>query len=125
MDKTIVGLIGALSALAAADAARAATPVPPNANEVLTASSFGELLEPIPNALALLQAVDEAKAKAGSEAENRDVKLAQLYYYPRHHHHHHHHHHHRWGWGPPPYYYHHHHHHHHHHHYGPIFHLDR
>ncbi|MBV9568029.1 MAG: hypothetical protein JO172_07820 [Hyphomicrobiales bacterium] len=128
MDKTIAGLIGAISALASAEAAQAATPAP-NAHEVMTARSFGELLEPIPNALALLQAADEAKAKSARAAENGTEKVAQFFYpypYYRHHHHHHHHHHH-WGWGPPrPLYYHHHHHHHHHHHQNaPIFHLDR
>ncbi|MBV8962067.1 MAG: hypothetical protein JOY67_12565 [Hyphomicrobiales bacterium] len=125
MDKTIVGLIGAISALATADGAQAATA--PTANEVMSARSFGELLEPIPNAVALLQAADEAKAKSAREAENGTEKVAQFFYpYPYYRHHHHHHHHHHWGWGPPrPLYYHHHHHHHHHHHYGPIFHSDR
>ena len=64
----------------------------------LKANSFAELLEPIPNAPALLMAMDEKPA-----AEN-NVQLAQYY------HHHHHHHHHRY-WRR---YRHHHHHHHHH-----------
>jgi hypothetical protein len=54
MDKTIVGLIGAISALATVDAAQAATPTSPKLDEVMTARTFGDLLEPIPNALALL-----------------------------------------------------------------------
>ena len=119
MDKKITGLLGAISSLAAAHGAQAATPVAPSAKEVMAARSYADLLESIPNALALLRADDEVKAEAARQRESRDVKVAQFFYpYHHHHHHHHHHHNHWWGWGPPrPYvYYHHHHHHHHHHH---------
>jgi hypothetical protein len=117
VDKKIAGLMGAVSALAtmtAVEAARAQY-----VTEVLSARSYAELLQPIPNAVALLMAADEADAaRAKGEAEqNPNVKLAQYYYGYEHHHHHHHHHHHRWyhhhhhhRW----YYRHHHHHHHHH-----------
>jgi hypothetical protein len=117
MEKKIAGLLGAVAALSTLNAAQAApTPAP---TDVLQASSFADLLEPIPNAAALLKAVDE---QGPAPKANENVQLAQYYY---HHHHHHHHH----GFyrryydeGPAvivvPRYrrYHHHHHHHHHHH---------
>jgi hypothetical protein len=118
MDKKIVGLAGAISALAtmtAVEAARAG-----EAAEVLNARSYAELLQPIPNAVALLMAADAVNvARAKGEAEqNPNVKLAQYGYDHHHHHHHrwyHHHHHHRW------YYRHRHHHHHHHHHHHDMY----
>ncbi|WP_024882037.1 hypothetical protein [Methylosinus sp. LW3] len=131
MDKKTVGLFGAISALplaAATPAAEART-----LDEVMSPSSYAELLQPIPNAAALLK---EAMAREASQPEP-GIQTAQYYgdpynggygysypYYRRwrhHPHHHHHHHHHGWGWGGGGYYYgppryHHHHHHHHHHH---------
>ena len=81
MDKKIAGVLGAVGALASLGSAQAtATPDP---TEVLKARSFADLLDPIPNAMEKLQAVDEA---AGSP----DIELAQ--FYVEHHHHHHHHH---------------------------------
>jgi hypothetical protein len=118
MEKKIAGLLGAMATLGVFNAAEAA-PAPAPA-DVLRANSFAELLEPIPNAAALLQAVDES---APGPSANENVQLAQFYY--RHHHHHHHHHsfYRRYYDEPgivvvPRYrrYYHHHHHHHHHHH---------
>lgn len=83
MDKKIAGLLGAVATLGAFNAAEAApSPAP---TDVLRANSFADLLEPIPNAAALLQAVDES-APARSADEN--VQLAQIYI--EHHHHHHH-----------------------------------
>jgi hypothetical protein len=84
MYKTITGLLGAVATLGVAQAAP--TPDPSGA---LKANSFAELLEPIPNAAALLNAMDEKPA-----TEN-NVQVAY------HHHHHHHryfrrHHHHHW-----------------------------
>lgn len=114
MDKKIAGLLGAVATLGALNAAQAA----PAPSDVLRANSFADLLAPIPNAAALLQAVDES---APGPSANKNVQLAQLYVYHHHHHHHHHHGFYR-GYGPrvivvPRYrrYYHHHHHHHHHH----------
>jgi hypothetical protein len=118
MDKKIAGLLGAVAALGTFGSAEAA-PAPAPA-DVLQANSYAELLEPIPNAGALLQAIDEqAPAKA-----SQNVQLAQYYY---HHHHHHHHSFYRRGYYDRYYdeapvvvvpryrrYYHHHHHHHHH-----------
>jgi hypothetical protein len=125
MDKKIAGLLGAVATLGAFNAAQAAPAPTPAPTDVLRANSFAELLEPIPNAASLLQAIDES-APAQSAEEN--VQPAQYY-----HHHHHHHHHHSFyrrynrydydgGYGPRvivvprryPYYHHHHHHHHHH-----------
>jgi hypothetical protein len=106
MDKKIAGLIGAVTALTAGGAMAAA----PNLSEILSARSFAELLQPIPNASALLLAADAAKSNVGA----RDAQLAQYDDRDRrehedvppvvrdlvqpngqqHHHHHHHHHHH-------------------------------
>ena len=117
MEKKIAGLLGAMAALGAFNAAEAAPTPSPAASDALRANSFADLLEQIPNAAALLKAVDQSRP-APSADEN--VKLAQVYY---HHHHHHHHHSHYRRYEPrivvvPPRYrryYHHHHHHHHHH----------
>jgi hypothetical protein len=110
MDKKIAGLLGAVAALGTMSTAQA-VPVPaPAPADVLQANSFADLLEPIPNAKALLETIDE-RGPAPSAEDN--VQLAQFY----HHHHHHHHH-----WRRPPVVFvphrrwHHHHHHHHHHH---------
>jgi guanyl-specific ribonuclease Sa len=123
MEKKIAGLLGAMATLGAFNAAQAAPTPSPAPTDVLRANSFADLLEPIPNAAALLQAVDESRP-APSADEN--VQLAQYY-----HHHHHHGYYRRYGYegygnegyGPrvivvPRYrrYYDHHHHHHHHHH---------
>ncbi len=105
MDKKIAGLLGAVAALGTLNVAQAA-PAPTPA-DALQANSFADLLEPIPNAKALLQAVDEREP---APAAKDNVQLAQYY----HHHHHHHH------WRRPvvvvvPHRRYHHHHHHHHH----------
>jgi hypothetical protein len=122
MEKKIAGLLGAVAALGALNAAQAAPAPSPAPSDVLRANSFADLLEPIPNAASLLQAIDES---APVQSVDENVQLAQFY----HHHHHHHHHHHSFyrrdydgGYGPrviivPRYrrYQDHHHHHHHHH----------
>lgn len=117
MDKKIAGLLGAVAALGTLGSAQATPQATPAPSDVLQANSYADLLEPIQNAGALLQAIDEATPpKADGE-----LQVAQFY-----HHHHHHHHHHsfyrrRYYDAPvvvvPRYrrYYHHHHHHHHHH----------
>jgi hypothetical protein len=117
MEKKIAGLLGAVATLGALSAAQAAPSPSPAPSEVLRANSFADLLEPIPNAATLLQAVDES---APGPSANENMQVAQLVIRE---HHHHHHHHHGWRRGPrvvivPPrgrYYRHHHHHHHHHH----------
>jgi hypothetical protein len=118
MEKKIAGLLGAVATLGAFNAAQAAPTPSPAPNEILRANSFADLLEPIPNAATLLQAIDES---APAPSANENMQLAQIYI--EHHHHHHHHHHAYRGYAPrvmivPPGYgrYRHHHHHHHHHH---------
>lgn len=105
----VVGILGAVSGLAALDSAQAAALETPNTTGLTQAKSYAELLEPIPNAIAVLRAVEAAEATrpaqvAGTDA---DVTLVQYHHHHhhrmRHHHHHnrwwrrhHHHHHHRW-----------------------------
>jgi hypothetical protein len=114
MEKKIAGLLGAIATLGAFNAAEAApTPAP---SDVLRANSFADLLQPIPNAAALLKAVDESTPNPSAD---ENVQVAQ--YYDHHHHHHHHHHSFYPRYAPgvvivPRRYRHHHHHHHHHHH---------
>ncbi|QYE37162.1 hypothetical protein KZX46_22555 (plasmid) [Polymorphobacter sp. PAMC 29334] len=113
-DAALVALIvgGALIASPAA-----ADPIPP-------ALTYADLFEPVPNAVARLDAADAA-------VQSRQAYLIPVQYWdgygdPGRYHHHHHHHHHsaRWfydngyvwngyGWVPRPVYHHHHHHHHH------------
>jgi hypothetical protein len=114
----VVGLVGAISGLATLDGAQAASLESPNTTGLTPARSYAELLEPIPNALAVLRAVDAAEATRSAQEAGADANVTLVQY---HHHHHrvrHHHHHNRW-WR-----HHHHHnrwwrrHHHHHHHRG-------
>jgi hypothetical protein len=106
MDKKAFGLLSAVAGLAAVGSAHAATSSPVEANGALQASSYADLLAPVPNAMEAMKADNAARTQQG------DVELAQYYYGPPpppgayYYHHHHHHHHHN---------YHHHHHHHHHH----------
>src|ERR1017187_4592117 len=86
MEKKIAGLLGAMATLGTFGAAEAAPAPPPAPTDVLRANSFADLLEPIPNAAALLQAVDES---APAPSANENVQLAQVFI--EHHHHHHHH----------------------------------
>lgn len=114
MEKKIAGLIGAIATLGSFTAADAGVISTPSAPDILKANSFADLLEPIPNALALLQVVDESGPIPSAD---QNVQLAQFY----HHHHHHHHHSHYRRYEPrivivPPRFRRHHHHHHHHHH---------
>jgi hypothetical protein len=113
MDKKIAGLLGAVATLGTLSTAQAAPAPAPVPTDALQANSFSDRLEPIPNAKALLQAIDE---QAPTPSAQDNVQLAQFY----HHHHHHHHHNH---WRRPyvvvvPHRRWHHHHHHHHHHHG-------
>ncbi len=112
MEKKIAGLLGAAATLGAFAGAQAATAPSPAPTDFLRASSFADLLEPIPNASAVLQAIDQS---APAPQAQGNVQLAQFYH---HHHHHHHHHHSFYPYGPrvvvvPPRYRRHHHHHHH------------
>ena len=81
MDKKIAGLAGAISALATMTAVEAARAQ--NVTEVLSARSYAELLQPIPNAVALLMAADAANAARakGEAGQDPNVKLAQYSIY--------------------------------------------
>jgi hypothetical protein len=95
MDKTVAGLLTAVGgALAVASPAGAVT-----VHDALHADSYADLLRPVPNAVAVQQAIAEAQAAAP------DVMTVQFL---RHHHHHHHRYYRRRFY-----------HHHHHHHHGP------
>jgi hypothetical protein len=100
MDKTLAGVIGAVGALVATAPAQAATAAPLSMEAALQAGSYADLLQPIPNALALLKTEAAVQERPVAE-EQAPVEEVQFFY-----HHHHHHHHHRRR----------HHHHHHHHH---------
>ncbi len=115
MDKKIAGLAGAITSLASMHAVEASPAQ--NVAEIVSPRSYAELLQPIPNAAALLKAVDAADAvRAEAEAKrNANVRLAQYWDYNNPYYHHHHHHHHHNNYYQRPYYHHHHHHHHHHH----------
>jgi hypothetical protein len=119
MDKKIAGLLGAVAAFGTLNGAEAAPAPTPDPSEALKVNSYAELLEPIPDAVKVLRAIEEQSPVKPWED---NIKVAQWYH---HHHHHHHHHgywrHHHHGYYVPRVYviprrYHHHHHHHHHHH---------
>jgi hypothetical protein len=100
MDNKVIGLLGVMSLVGTMDASLAATPADPSQGALPKAGSYSELLDPIPNAVALLAAADAAAVKApqaGEKAPQEGVQVAQY------HHHHHHHRYHR------RYHYHHHH----------------
>ena len=78
MDKTLAGVLGAVAALAVTNAH--AAPVPPES--AMQAASYSDLLQPIPDAAALLAALPEAESSPAIETVQ--------------YHHHHHHHHHWW-----------------------------
>jgi hypothetical protein len=94
MDKTVMGLIGAVTALGGVSfAAQAATAPPANLDDVMSVSSYADLLKPIPNASALLHASVTADIKAAMEADAAEAapRVVEVGYYHHHHHHHHHH----------------------------------
>jgi hypothetical protein len=117
MEKKIAGLLGAVATLGAFSGAQAAPTPSPTPTDVMRANSFADLLEPIPNASALLQAIDES---APAQPADSNIQLAQVVIGIGRDHHHHHHHHAGYGryYAPrvvvvPRRYRHHHHHHHH------------
>jgi hypothetical protein len=92
MEKTVIAVLAAMGAAAAATPGHAATSA--ELDSAMAASSFSDLLRPVPNAVAMLKVADEQDPITPEAG----VELAQYY---------HHHHHRRWR------FYHHHHHHHH------------
>jgi hypothetical protein len=107
MDKKIAGLLGAAAALTAMTGAHAA---PAASTELAPATSYRDLLDPIPDALPALKADDARLAQKSTANE-----VAQISVQVGHHHHHHHHHHVVPRIVPRVVVRHHHHHHHHHH----------
>jgi hypothetical protein len=105
MDKRIAGLLGAAAALTTVTAAHAATPA-----QATEPTSYRDLLNPVPDAVAALKA-DDAQTAQKTEAAAHEMQVAQVFY------HHHHHHHHHIVIRPFRRHFRHHHHHHHHHHY--------
>jgi len=92
MDKKIACLLGAAAALATVSDAQAT--VPTQANEPALATNYRDLLNPVPNAVAALQADDKrlTQKRATGETQTAQIIIRRPYY----HHHHHHHHHHRY-----------------------------
>jgi hypothetical protein len=101
MDKKIAGLLGAAAALSTMTAANAG--VSSQSSEVAPATSYRDLLDPVPNPIASLRA-DDARLAQTPAAEGTQV--AQYHHHHHHHvvprplrrvlphrHHHHHHHH--------------------------------
>jgi hypothetical protein len=93
MDKRIAGLLGAAAALTAVNGAQAATPA--STAGLAPPATYRDLLEPVPNALALLQTEDQ---QGGARSANGETRLAEHHHHHhqrwrhrRHHHHHHHH----------------------------------
>jgi len=110
MDKKIAGLLGAAAALTTMTAANAG--VASRSSELAPATSYRDLLDPIPNPIASLRADDVRLAETPAAEGTEGTQVAQNY-----HHHHHHHHHHvipRPIRRVLPHRHHHHHHHHHH-----------
>jgi hypothetical protein len=107
MEKTTLGLVAALSALAATPAAASLSQTA--TEDVLKPASIAELLEPIPNAVDVMQRLQaEGRMLAPVEvADDMEIGIPGLRFRRHHHHHHHyrehhHHHHHH------PHYHHHH-----------------
>lgn len=96
MDKKIAGLIGAVSALVALDAAQAATPA---MQPLPQPTSYADLLQPIPNASAVLAKMDETSSSEPVGGQTIEVAYHHHHHhrhFRRHYHHHHHHHHHHY-----------------------------
>ena len=79
MDTKLAGLLGAAAALTTMTAAQAA---PARGPELPEATSYRDLLDPIPNALPLLKTDDERLAQSGA------IRTAQVVIGHHHHHHH-------------------------------------
>ncbi|HEX4182626.1 MAG TPA: hypothetical protein VHY34_05150 [Caulobacteraceae bacterium] len=121
MDRKTATLFGAAAVLAAGPPL--VGPAAAEGRAVPVASSFAELLQPIPNAVERLKIADAERAAPARLIEAQYEPYAQP-----HHHHHHHHHSRSWylhngyywyggAWVLRPRPHHHHHHHHHHNHY--------
>lgn len=103
MEKSVIGLIVAIGAVTPFAAAHATAVTPEDAASALRVTSVAELLDPTPNAAAILASLD-SNSPANTVKADKGVQLAWHHHHHHHHWHHHHHHH---------FYWHHHHHHHH------------
>jgi hypothetical protein len=86
MDKKIAGLLGAAAALTAINTTTQATPA--QNTELAPATTYRDLLNPVPNALSALKADN---ARLSRDQANGPMRLAQVSVQVGHHHHHHHH----------------------------------
>jgi hypothetical protein len=103
--RKIAGLLGAAAALTTMATAQAA---PAQDTRMAPATSYRDLLDPIPNALPKLVADDVQRSEMPrTELAQLSVRIGRGHHHHHHHHWWYHHHHHFFG-------YHHHHHHHHH-----------
>jgi hypothetical protein len=84
MDKRLAGLLGAAAALTTLTSAQAA---PVQDTGLSPATSYRDLLDPVPNASAALRADDARLAQQATTGE----QVAQISVQVGHHHHHHHH----------------------------------
>jgi hypothetical protein len=95
MDKKIAALLGAAAALTAVSATSAAAEVPAGQ---APATSYRDLLEPVPNALAALKDDDmrtgDAPTSEGVRVSDKVIIVHHHHHRARRRHHHHHHHHH-------------------------------
>ena len=107
MDRKIAGLLGAATALATIAGVQAAAASPAQTQSA-PATSYRDLLDPVPDALSQLKADDARLAEQSSAAtrvaqvsvqighhhhHHHHLRVRVLPRHPRHHHHHHHHHH--------------------------------
>jgi hypothetical protein len=90
MDKKIAGVLGAVAALTAMNSAQAATPT--QADGLASAASYRGLLEPVPNALALLNSEESQGGGVKTRGETRVAEHHHHHHRARRRHHHHHHH---------------------------------
>jgi hypothetical protein len=86
MDKKIAGLLGAAAALTAINTITQATPA--QNTELAPATTYRDLLNPVPNALSALKADN---ARLSRDQANGPTRMAQVSVQVGHHHHHHHH----------------------------------
>jgi len=98
MDKTMAGLLGAMGALAATTPSHAASRPAMDMEQAMTATSYADLLRPIPNAASLLKEAADHQNGAAAEGEGSiDRNMIETVQYhdqtPVYHDHHHHHHH--------------------------------
>ena len=83
MQKTIASVVGAVGALSVAHSASGAPATAAIEHSIANPASYKELLQPIPNASALLRKIE-------AEEASRPGEILEVQYWAHHHHHHHH-----------------------------------